>query len=55
MEFLVKKIIMVYYHTKYWNLDFLFDDAKWILFLSYNRSSMYDILPLINPVQISPY
>ena len=54
MEFLVKKIIMVYYHTKYWNLDLLFDDGKWILFLSYNRS-MYDILSLINPVQISSY
>ena len=55
MEFLVDKIIMVYCHTKYWNLDLLFDDGKWILFLSYNRSSMYDFLSLINPVQISPY
>ena len=34
MKFLVKKIIMVYHNTKYWNLDVLFEDGKWKQFFN---------------------
>ena len=40
MKFLVKKIIMVYYSTKYWNLDVLFDDGKWKQFFKIPYGSL---------------